>query len=42
MSNSSKNPMDATSVILSAIVISSMGALFYNLLPMYLGTAQDR
>ena len=41
MNNSVKNPMDATTVILSAIVISSIGALFYNLLPMYLGTAQD-
>jgi predicted MFS family arabinose efflux permease len=36
-----KNSMDARTVILSAIVISSIGALFYNLLPMYLGTAQD-
>ena len=35
------NPMDASTVILSAIVISAIGALFYNLLPMYLGTAQD-
>jgi len=33
--------MDAPTVILSAIAISSIGALFYNLLPMYLGTAQD-
>ena len=41
MNNISKNPMDATTVILSAIVISSIGALFYNLLPMYLGSAQD-
>ena len=37
----SKNPMDASTVILSAIVVSAIGALFYNLLPMYLGTAQD-
>jgi predicted MFS family arabinose efflux permease len=37
----SRNPMDAGTVILSAIVISAIGALFYNLLPMYLGTAQD-
>lgn len=41
MNDASKNPMDATTVILSAIVISSIGALFYNMLPMYLGTAQD-
>lgn len=41
MNNKPQNPMDATTVILSAIVISSIGALFYNLLPMYLGTAQD-
>ena len=41
LNDSSKNPMDAGTIILSAIVISSIGALFYNLLPMYLGTAQD-
>ncbi|MEH6581303.1 MAG: MFS transporter [Halioglobus sp.] len=41
MKHKPENPMDATTVILSAIVISSIGALFYNLLPMYLGTAQD-
>jgi predicted MFS family arabinose efflux permease len=41
MKNINDNPMDKTSIILSAIVISSIGALFYNLLPMYLGTAQD-
>ena len=41
LNSSSKNPMDAGTIILSAIVISSIGALFYNLLPMYLGTAQD-
>jgi predicted MFS family arabinose efflux permease len=37
----SKNPMDASTVILSAIVASAIGALFYNMLPLYLGTAQD-
>lgn len=36
-----KNPMDAGTVIVAAIVASSIGALFYNLLPLYLGTAQD-
>jgi predicted MFS family arabinose efflux permease len=41
VNNLSKNPMDAATVILSAIAISSIGAMFYNLLPMYLGTAQD-
>jgi predicted MFS family arabinose efflux permease len=33
--------MDAGTVILAAIVVSAIGMLFYNLLPVYLGTAQD-
>jgi predicted MFS family arabinose efflux permease len=36
-----KSPMDAGTVIAAAIVASSIGALFYNLLPVYLGSAQD-
>ena len=33
--------MDSKWVILSALVLSALGALFYNLLPMFLGVAQD-
>jgi len=33
--------MDRGQVILSAVVLSAIGALFYNLLPMFLGVAQD-
>jgi len=33
--------MDASTVIVAAIIASSIGAIFYNLLPVYLGTAQD-
>lgn len=36
-----KNPMDAGTVIVAALVASSIGALFYNLLPLFLGSAQD-
>jgi len=36
-----KNSMDAGSVVTAAIMASAVGALFYNLLPLYLGTAQD-
>ena len=36
-----KNPMDAGTVIFSALVLSAIGALFYNVMPLYLGTAQD-
>ena len=35
------NSFDRAPVILSAIAISAIGALFYNLLPIYMGTAQD-
>ena len=35
------NPMDAGTVIIAALVASSIGALFYNLLPLFLGAAQD-
>ena len=41
MNNVSSNPMDRKLVILSAVVLSALGALFYNLLPMFLGVAQD-
>lgn len=33
--------MDRFGVILSGVVISALGALVYNLLPLFLGTAQD-
>jgi len=35
------NPMDRKLVILSAVVVSAIGAMFYNLLPLFLGVAQD-
>jgi predicted MFS family arabinose efflux permease len=36
-----KNTMDAGTVIVAAIIASAIGALFYNVLPIYMGTAQD-
>jgi predicted MFS family arabinose efflux permease len=33
--------MDAATVIVAAVVASAIGALFYNVLPLYLGSAQD-
>ena len=33
--------MDRKQVILSAVVLSALGALFYNLLPVFIGVAQD-
>jgi len=41
MKTISNNAMDRLSVIFSGVVISALGALFYNLLPLFLGTAQD-
>jgi len=41
MKNTGSNPMDRKLVILSAVILSALGALFYNLLPMFLGVAQD-
>jgi len=41
MTDRGGNPMDQASVIFSGIVISAIGAAFYNLLPLFLGTAQD-
>lgn len=37
----SKNPMDRLTVIFAALIGSAIGALFYNILPMYLGMAQE-
>jgi MFS family permease len=41
MSRINNNPMDRTLVIMSAVALSALGALFYNLLPLFLGVAQD-
>ena len=41
MNNTRSNPMDRKLAILSAVILSALGALFYNLLPMFLGVAQD-
>ena len=35
------NSMDAATVIVAALVASAVGALFYNVLPLFLGSAQD-
>ncbi len=35
------NPLDKPTVILAGIGMSAVGALFYNLLPLFLGAAQD-
>ncbi len=35
------NPFDRARVIVPALAISAIGALFYNVLPLYLGAAQD-
>ena len=35
------NPFDRAPIIISALAISAIGALFYNLLPLFLGAAQD-
>jgi predicted MFS family arabinose efflux permease len=36
-----ENPMDAGTVIAAALVAAAIGALFYNVLPLYVGAAQD-
>ena len=36
-----KNPMDGGTVIVAALIASAIGALFYNVLPLFLGSAQD-
>ena len=41
MGRISLNPMDRKLVILSAVALSALGALFYNLLPLFLGVAQE-
>jgi predicted MFS family arabinose efflux permease len=41
MDNTGSNSMDLKRVILSGVVLSALGAMFYNLLPMFLGVAQD-
>ena len=38
---STHNDFDRASIICSALAISAIGALFYNVLPLYLGSAQD-
>ena len=35
------NQMNRPGVILAGVVISALGAMTYNLLPLFLGTAQD-
>ena len=35
------NPMDRLGVIFAGVMISALGAMTYNLLPLFLGTAQD-
>ena len=35
------NPADRKLVILSAVALSAVGAMFYNLLPLFLGVSQD-
>jgi MFS family permease len=41
MDKINNNPMDSKWVILSAVALSALGAMFYNLLPLFLGVAQD-
>jgi len=41
MTNTSSNPMDLKRVIMSGVVLSALGTMFYNLLPMFLGVVQD-
>jgi predicted MFS family arabinose efflux permease len=35
------NPFDSARIIVPALAISAIGALFYNLLPLFVGSAQD-
>jgi predicted MFS family arabinose efflux permease len=35
------NAFDSAPIIIAALAISAIGALFYNILPLYLGSAQD-
>jgi len=36
-----KNPMDAGTVVAAALIVSAIGSIYYNLLPLVLGAAQD-
>ena len=36
-----KNAMDAGTIVVAGVIASAIGELFYNVLPIYLGTAQD-
>lgn len=36
-----ENSLDAPAAIFSALVLAAIGAIFYNILPMYVGVAQD-
>lgn len=35
------SPMDAPTIIMSALVLSAIGAVYYNVMPLYMGMAQD-
>jgi len=35
------NPIDKAGAIVSAVAVSALGAMFYNVLPLFLGTVQD-
>ena len=39
--NTGSNPFDRMPVILAAIALSAIGALLYNILPLFIGVAQD-
>ena len=39
--NTATVPINSRNAIIAAIAISALGAIFYNVLPLYLGTAQD-
>jgi len=41
MDKINNNPMNRKRVILSGVALSALGAMFYNLLPLFLGVAQD-
>lgn len=41
MTEKARNPIDNPGVIIAALVGSALGALFYNVLPLYLGMAQE-
>lgn len=41
MAQTNPHTLDTPAAILAALVLSAIGALFYNMLPLYLGIAQD-